>query len=343
MTAVWIDVHAHYTPPMTEDQREAAWHSQREACFLAPQPYLWTPELALAEMDRAGTTMQLLSYLPRTIEALRASNEYGASLVRRHPDRFGLLLALPTDDLDAAMAEVTRAEELGADGFAVTCCRNGVYLGNPSLRPLWAELDRRGAVVFAHPDAYAPGAQGRPAPLLEVGFETTRTIVDMLYAGIFRDYPNVRLIVAHCGGGGALPAMSGRLELLGAESWVPNPNAVTRTEIRQQLARLYLDTAATGLPSSLAAALTMIPPSHLLYGSDSGVPCSTPETIDINRQALLNFPGLPPEQREDVGRNALQLFPGAAARLGKAGKASRNTASTGPDSDTCPTPPWPHR
>jgi 6-methylsalicylate decarboxylase len=323
MTTVWIDVHAHYTPPMTEDERQASWHSLRDAYFLAPQPHLWTPELALAEMDRAGTTMQLLSYLPRTTEALRASNEYGASLVGRYPDRFGLLMALPTDDIDAAMTEVARAGELGADGFAVTCRRNGVYLGDPSLRPLWTELDRRGAVVFAHPDAYAPGAQGRPAPLLEVGFETTRTIVDMLYAGILRDHPKVRLIVAHCGGGGALPAISGRLGLLGAEPWVPNPNGLTRSEIRKQLARLYLDTAATGLPSSLAAALTMIPPVHLLYGSDSGVPCSTPDTIDTNRQALLNYPGLTPQQREAIGHNALQLFPAAAARLGAAAARTR--------------------
>nr|BFD86917.1 amidohydrolase family protein [Streptomyces sp. Xyl84] len=315
MSDTWIDVHAHYTPPTTPGQREATWRAMRDACFLAPEPYHWTVERTLEQMDRTGIGMQMLSNQPDTTEALLASNDYGAALVRQYPDRFGLLAALPTDDVTATMAELDRAAELGADGFAVTCRRNGVYLGDPSLEPMWAELDRRGATVLAHPDAYADGVQGRPAPLLEVGFETTRTIVDMLYAGVFREYPNVKLIVAHCGGGGALPAMSGRLGLLGAQAWVPNPKALSADEIRVQLRRLYLDTAATGFPSCLAAALTMTTPDHLVYGSDSGVPCSTEETVEANRKSLLQFDGLTPRQRQDIGRNAAVLFPGAAARL----------------------------
>ena len=118
------------------------------------------------------------------------------------------------------------------------------------------------------------GIQGRPAPLIGVGFETTRT--------------------------------------LGAEPWVPNPNALTAEEMRAQMRRLYLDTAATGFASSLAPALT---PDHLVYGSDSGVPCSTEETIEANKQALLEFDGLTRPQRAAVGRNAAALFPAAAARL----------------------------
>ncbi|ATY16240.1 amidohydrolase [Amycolatopsis sp. AA4] len=317
MPDAWIDVHAHYTPPTTPEQRQTAWRAMRDACFLAPEPYHWTVERTLEQMDRTGIGigMQMLSNQPATSAALRVSNDYGADLVRRYPDRFGLLAALPTDDIAATMAELDRAADLGADGFAVTCRRNGVYLSDPSLEPMWAELDRRRAAVFAHPDAYADGVQGRPAPLLEVGFETTRTIVDLLYAGVFRKYPNVKLIVAHCGGGGALPAMSGRLGLLGAEAWVPNPNSLSTDEIRAQLRRLYLDTAATGFPSCLTAALTMTTPDHLVYGSDSGVPCSTEETIDASRKSLLEFDGLTMRQRQDIGRNATALFPRAAARL----------------------------
>jgi 6-methylsalicylate decarboxylase len=315
MTGSWIDVHAHYSPPSTAEQRESSWQALRKACFMAPEPYHWTVEKTLDHMDRTGIGMQLLSNQPAGTEALRASNDYGAELVQRYPHRFGLLAALPTDDPAAAMAELDRADDLRADGFAVTCRRNGVYLGDPSLEPMWAELDRRGATVFAHPDAYADGTQGRPAPLIEVGFETTRTIVDMVYAGLFRKYPNLRLIVAHCGGGGTLPAMTGRLGLLGAEPWVPNPNALTAEEMRAQLRRLYLDTAATGFASSLAPALVMTTPDHLVYGSDSGVPCSTEQTIEANKQALLEFDGLTTQQREAVGRNAAALFPAATARL----------------------------
>lgn len=311
-----IDVHAHFTPPTTPEEREARWRSMREAQFLAPAPYHWTVDGALDYMNRAGVTMQFLSNIPKTPDALRASNDYGASLVSDHPTRFGLLAALPTDDPPVALAEIERASrDLSADGFAVTCNYNGISLGDASLEPVWAELDRRRATVFAHPDAYAPASLGRPSPLLEVAFETARTIVDMLYAGIFRRFPNMRLIVAHCGG--ALPALSGRLRLLGTEAWVPNPNQLDPREIREHLAGLYLDTAATGTAHSLAAALAMTTPDHIVYGSDSGVPCSTEATLEANRHALAHFDGLPRDQLEAIGGNALRLFPEAAARLGR--------------------------
>jgi predicted TIM-barrel fold metal-dependent hydrolase len=290
----------------------------REARFLAPGPFHWTVEGTLDYMDRTGIAMQLLSNIPKTVAALRASNDYGAELVSAHPSRFGLLAALPTDDPAAALAEIERASAgLGADGFAVTCRYNDVYLCDPRLEPMWAELDRRHAAVFAHPDAYAPAVQGRPSPLLEVGFETVRTIVDLLYAGVLRRYPHVKLIVAHCGGAGALPAAAGRLALLGTDPWVPNPHGLTQAELVDHLARLYLDTAATGFPSSLAPALTMIAPGHLVYGSDSGVPCSTEASMEASKQSLLSFDGLTPRQREEVGRNALALFPAARTRLGQ--------------------------
>jgi 6-methylsalicylate decarboxylase len=56
-------------------------------------------------------------------------------------------------------------------------------------------------------------------PLIEVAFETARTLVNMLYAGTFRRYPNIKFIASH--GGVALPPLADRLELLGTEPWVP--------------------------------------------------------------------------------------------------------------------------
>ena len=44
----WIDIHTHFTPPTTPEEREAQWRGLQEACFLAPQPYRWQPETTLA-------------------------------------------------------------------------------------------------------------------------------------------------------------------------------------------------------------------------------------------------------------------------------------------------------
>ncbi|WP_234731660.1 amidohydrolase family protein [Acidocella facilis] len=314
MVDQWIDVHAHFTPPMTQEQSAARWLAMQQADWIGAKPTDWSLASALALMDSVGIAMQMLSNIPKELHTLRASNDYGASIVAMHPSRFGLLVALPTDNPEAALAEIRRGyDKLNADGFAVTFCYNDVYLSDSRLEPVWAELDRREAVVFAHPNAYGPGSFGRPSALLEVAFETTRTVVDMLYAGIFRRYPNFKLVLAHCGA--ALPALSGRLLLLGTQPWIQNPNSITQDEMRQQLRSLFLDTAMTGSAHTLAPALAMTTCDHIVYGSDCGVPCTVEETMRANIEAMLGFAGLAPEQIEQIGHNALSLFPGAAARL----------------------------
>jgi 6-methylsalicylate decarboxylase len=309
----WIDIHAHFYPPESAQLGNQRLEAMQKACWAIKAAPHWDLEQTLAHMDRTGIAMQMLSNIPKTLDRLRASNDYAASLVKKHPARLGLLAALPTDDAKAAVKEIERAvEDLHADGFAVTCRYNDVYLSDPRLDMVWAELDRRRAVVFAHPDAYAPGVMGRPCALQEVAFETARTVTDMLYTGTFRRYPNIKFVLAHCGG--ALPALSGRLLILGTEKWVPNPNQLTPAEMRQHLERLYLDTAAT-CPTALGAALAMTSHDYLVYGSDCGVPCTTDATICANMDALRKYPGLTRQQVEEIGHAALRLFPAAAKRL----------------------------
>jgi 6-methylsalicylate decarboxylase len=309
----WIDVHAHFYPPETEEEIHARWEAMKKGCWASPAAPRWSPESTLAYMDSAGIAMQMLSNIPKTRDKLRASNDYAASLVEKYPNRFGFLAAIPTDDPSSAIDEIRRAsDDLRADGFAMTFRYNDVYLSDERLEPVWEELDRRHAVVFGHPDAYAGGVMGRPCALMDVAFETARTVTDMIYAGIFRKYPNVTMILAHCGG--ALPALSGRLLLLGDEDWIPNPHQVTTDEMRKYLQRFFLDTAGV-CPTGLAPALTMTTPDRLVYGSDCGVPCSTDRTMNANLKALLEYPGLTREQVQQIGRRALDLFPAAAKRL----------------------------
>ena len=128
-------------------------------------------------------------------------------------------------------------------------------------------LNARKAIVFIHPFAYAPGKDSRPSALIEVAFFTARIVVDMIYKRVFSRYPDIKFVFAHCGG--ALPILAGRLELLGAESWVPNPNGVTSEEIKNQISSLYFDTAAaaeTGLyPAAKAAGIEHCGESGLIF------------------------------------------------------------------------------
>ncbi len=109
----------------------------------------------------------------------RRMNELCADLVRGHPGRFGAFATLPLPDVDAALAELAYSlDELHLHGVVLLTNYDGYYLGDPRFDHLFAELDRRGAVVFVHPQS-PPGQEmshlGLPEAMLDVCFDTTRT------------------------------------------------------------------------------------------------------------------------------------------------------------------------
>ncbi|MFD2414754.1 amidohydrolase family protein [Amycolatopsis pigmentata] len=309
-----IDIHAHFSLPSTPAARHAAWEaSRRRQHFLAPEPYEWRLDGTLAYMDETGTAMQMLSTVPNNLESLRASNDYGVQIVATHPTRFGLLAALPTDDPQASLAEIQRVGGLdGVDGWAVSTVYNGQSLAADALDPLWQQLDDRHAVVFVHPNAYAPAVADLPTPLVEVAFDTGRTVVSMLYAGVFARFPNITFVIAHAGG--AVPLLAGRLGLIGTEPWVPNPHNLGTSEIETTLRRLWVDTAASASDQQLTAAAATFGEDHLVFGSDWGVPCTDKASALRNIRALLCTEAIGRTARAAVPDRAHVLFPQAARR-----------------------------
>ncbi|MFK4548143.1 putative TIM-barrel fold metal-dependent hydrolase [Streptomyces tendae] len=321
MATGWFDIHSHFSPPGTAEQARAVWQAMRDEFFLMPEPYVWSADRQLQHMDATGVAMQLLSQVPRVHagpsltrvhEAITASNRYGASQVAAHPDRFGLLAALPTDSAESALAEMHRTDALDTDGYLLVAPFAGVHLGASFLEPLWAELERRGKPVIVHPDAHAPGAQGRPSPLVEVAFDTARSAIDMLYAGVLLKHPSLTVVLTHAGG--AFPAVSGRLGLLGTEQWVPNPLGLSSEDLAEQAKRLYVDTAASSADSLLGPAVHVVGEDHVVYGSDGGTPCTSEANVETVIAELRKSSVLSPMGAEAIGRRGFSLFPEAARR-----------------------------
>src|SRR5712675_1774707 len=92
-----IDMHHHFAPP--------AWVADvRGRPLLQPANTRWTPEQSIEDMDRGGVAAAVVSITNpgiwfgdanQTRRLARACNEYGATLVQRHPTRFGLFASLP--------------------------------------------------------------------------------------------------------------------------------------------------------------------------------------------------------------------------------------------------------
>ncbi|MGK5627904.1 amidohydrolase family protein [Streptomyces sp. URMC 123] len=268
-----VDVHAHYVTDSYVRQAKAAGHLMPDGVPAWPS---WSAAAHLDVMDRCGIDTAMLSVSSPGVhfgddaaarDLAREVNEAGAEAVREHPGRFGLFASLPLPDVDGALAELAHAyDTLGADGVVLETNTHGTYLGDPKLEPVWAELDRRGAVVFLHPTSpvcWERSALGRPRPMVEFVFDTARTVTDLLMAGTLVRHRNLKVIVPHCGG--ALPVLADRVDgfmkmFMPADAQAPD--AV------EQLRRLYYDLAGPALPRQLPALLSLADPEHLLYGSD---------------------------------------------------------------------------
>jgi 6-methylsalicylate decarboxylase len=317
-----VDVHAHYGPPVPESALPDILAAYRRANFLAPPASSWSPEQAIAFMDSYAIGVQMLSN-PNQLSAgsARRYNDFGADVVARHPDRFGLLANVPLLDPAAALAEIHYArDQLGADGFALVTNYDGRYLGDPGFDEVFAALDASAATVFVHP-VDPPGfdqlACGRPGPVIEFPMDTARTVVDALYAGVFRRYPRIKFIIAHAGG--VLPILATRVATTGMLPWVPNPQQLSPEEVKAQLAALYYDTALSAHANSLLPLLETTSASHVLFGSD--YPPAGETVIEANMQLLRDTTVLDDAQLAAMATTAAALFP----RLGATSAGSAVT------------------
>ncbi len=203
----------------------------------------------------------------RAGELARILNEELAGIVRAAPQRFAALATLPLPDVDAALHELSQAlDVLELDGVMVVSQVAGVYLGDPALEPLMAELDRRETYVFVHP-TFPPNGQPlahHPIWLYEFPFETTRAIANLIYSGTFERHPSIRWQFAHLGG--TAPFLAQRLASLADRE--PEQVASAPAGALAYLSRQYYDTGLSNHQSAVESALQVAPFEHVVFGTD---------------------------------------------------------------------------
>lgn len=271
-----VDVHCHYLPDFYREALIAAGLSRPDGIPRIPD---WSEESALAAMDEMNVSRAYISISspgvnfsdPTSNRSLaRRVNEEGARLTAAHPQRFGYFASTPLPDIEGAVAEATYAmDHLGASGVVFSTNFNGLYLGDEKLAPLYAELDRRNAIVFVHPTGPASSCSccghvetslPYPKPMMEFLFDTTRTITDMVLSGTLARYPNIKVIVPHAGA--ALPLLASRIDFMGRRF------SQTDDPMHQALKKLHFDLAGMPLPDMLPALLRVANPQNIHFGSD---------------------------------------------------------------------------
>ena len=311
-----IDMHCHFLPDFYMSALMEAGESKPDGIASLPH---WDEHAAIEVMDQLGVQTSMLSISSpgvhfgddgKAATLSRRLNEEAARLVRAHPGRFGFFAVTPLPDVDGAVAEACYAlDTLGADGIMLETNHRGVYLGDERMEPLYAELDRRRAVVFLHPTSPSCScceslALGYPRPMLEFIFETTRSVTNLVLSGAAERHPNISVIIPHAGA--ALPVLLNRIELL--LPMLSPPGSPKPADIRSALRRMHYDLAGAPVPELLGALLQIADHDRIHYGSDWPF---TPTGICLAMAEKLDHTDLLDTRlrRAIMRDNAIALFP----------------------------------
>jgi predicted TIM-barrel fold metal-dependent hydrolase len=267
-------------------------------------------QVRLRVMDRFPDTLQVLTMsLPpldmvvkprKAVQLAKLANDELAEIVGSHPDKFVAGVAcLPLNDMEASLAEIDRAiNQLGLKGVQLFARINGEQLGDPRYWPLYEKMAKLDLPIWIHPvsdEIIDESLFGWP-------FATSLSMLRLVNAGIFNDFPNIKFITHHCGA--MAPYFEGRLKWL-------HPLQFGRShQIRNSLEhfrKFYADTATYGSTSALTCGYDFFGAEHLLFGSDA--PLGPPSGLTLETIRSIERMNITDAEKEKIFfQNAMELL-----------------------------------
>jgi aminocarboxymuconate-semialdehyde decarboxylase len=285
-----IDFHNHFYPTeylkkleewgsryeFTRDAMGLRIVKEKGARFLGITPQMEDPEKRIADMDRLGIDIQVLtlstpnvyfSTKKRNLYLAQLTNDYYAGLCQKYPKRFLAFASIPLKHPDDAIPELHRCiKDLGMKGVVLGTNIDGKHLHVKEYWPFYEEVHRMDLPIFLHPMVPAHPetmAEWPLVPLIGFVMDTTLTVSKMIYSGLFEKYQNLTLILPHTGG--TIPFLYERI----------NNGYRAFPECREHISKLpaeylkdfYYDTVSFHKPALMSAYQTF-GADHMVLGSD---------------------------------------------------------------------------
>ena len=276
-----VDVHAHYFPKAYNDTLlRIGGRSLPEAARPSTARPMRNDDAAqiptrLQQMDDAGVQLQVLSpaasppYAEKeadAVEAARLINDSYAALAQKYPGRFNAVVSLPLPHIDAALREMERGlDQLGMLGVSMTCSCFDRSTAEAEFEPLYAEMNRRRAVLNYHPIQ-----NGICSPMINdykftvsvgASLEDAAIVLHLIARRVPERYPNITYVIPHLGG--LIPMQLQRLD-----NQVPRnyPDLPERPSVTAR--RFYYDTVGHGSHAALLCAWKAFGADQIVAGSD---------------------------------------------------------------------------
>ncbi|GIH16623.1 amidohydrolase family protein [Rugosimonospora africana] len=326
-----IDCHGHYT---TAPEAHTAWREAQQAAFrdgLQPRPYPAIPDddirasienSQLRLMRERGVDLTIFSprasamghhFGDETVSTAwsRACNDLIARVTLLYPTNFVGVCQLPQSPglpIGHAVGELRRCvEELGFVGCNLNPDPSGGHWTSPPLTDRWwyplyeamVELDVPAMVhvsAVTNPNFHATGSHYLNAD--------TTAFMQLLQSDLFRDFPELRLIIPH--GGGAVPYHWGRFRGLADMLGRPAPSESVMTNV-------FFDTCVYHQPG-INLLFDVIDIDNILFGSEMvgavrGVDPETGQHFDDTRRYIDALPLSPGDRHKVYEANARRVYP----------------------------------
>ena len=243
------------------------------------------------------------------LDIVKSVNDQIAGIVARSHANWGLGTLNPLDASHVAEGERCLGA-LGFKGLLICSSWHGRFIDGEDAFPFWEWAEDRQVPLFIHPPRVPIGhEQGMDQYKLDelIGrpFDTAMALARMILAGLFDRYPQLKIVVAHMGGG-LLPCM-GRLDFgfrLGCEGMPERAVMRCRELPSNYLKHISVDTMGFWAPH-LREAVEVFGAERVIFGTDYGpVPLDPKEHVDIVNGLAIS----PADKEKILWRNAAAFF-----------------------------------
>lgn len=271
-------------------------------------PFLQNPVLQDMEKRQAlqdSTVKQIISFVnvnpedylevEPALALVKEANQELLETVQAYPDQFfGGVAMLALNNIEGSLEiledfVVKHSEIVGVQLFSRHL---GLSIADQGFRPIFEKCAELDIPIWLHPvfDNRKPDNN----IVFSWEYEQSQAMLQLVEAGIFQDYPNLKIIVHHAGA--LAPFFSGRIQYILPEIQV------------EDFRKFYVDTAILGNPKALELTLDYFGLDRVLFGTDAPLGIAPAGATQVILEAIDTLPLSQEEKQAIYSENIKQLL-----------------------------------
>ncbi|WP_105128152.1 amidohydrolase family protein [Streptococcus suis] len=226
---------------------------------------------------------------------VQEANQELLETVRTYPDQFfGGVAMLALNNIEGSLEiledfVVKHSEIVGVQLFSRHL---GLSIADQGFRPIFEKCAELDIPIWLHPvfDNRKPDNN----IVFSWEYEQSQAMLQLVQAGIFQDYPNLKIIVHHAGA--LAPFFSGRIQYILPEIQV------------EDFRKFYVDTAILGNPKALELTLDYFGLDRVLFGTDAPLGIAPAGATQVISEAIDTLPLSQEDKQAIYSENIKQLL-----------------------------------